>query len=194
MAAGRSDGRNARDSPLRARVNARARPREYHHRAAAFRGDRVVGLYRCPGRQLGVLRFVLRETVAFPRLSPPLASCTAARYRISRAFAFARLAPFARDVVGSVSSSRREFITGSSPACPSPSDCSRARARDPCALNRACTVGDTRGCLLIVVEKYRSPRPYWLADSAKIPKGSRTCLGELVLATSLGSEVKYRGF
>lgn len=43
-------------------------------------GGRSSGVYRCPGRQLGVLRFALRETVAFLRLSPPLAS-----YRISRA-------------------------------------------------------------------------------------------------------------
>lgn len=42
--------------------------------------DQSSGVYRCPGRQLGVLRFALRETVAFLRLFRPLhASYSAVR-------------------------------------------------------------------------------------------------------------------
>lgn len=49
-------------------------------------GGQSSGVYRCPGRQLGVLRFALRETVAFLRLFRPLALRTP-RYRIFCALA-----------------------------------------------------------------------------------------------------------
>jgi len=71
------------------------------HRAPSLlllRGDgrgRSSGVYRCPGRQLGVLRFALRETVPFSvfRLLSLRTRCS--RYWISRA-SRAQLAPFSR--------------------------------------------------------------------------------------------------
>lgn len=63
MAADRANERNARrDGLLHAARGAASAPS-----LLLLRGDggRSSGVYRCPGRQLGVLRFALRETVPF---------------------------------------------------------------------------------------------------------------------------------
>lgn len=71
MAAGRSKERNAWDAWIpsaRDRASAQSPPLLLLL-LGAVDGS---GVYRCSGRQLGVLRFALRETVAFLRLSPRL--------------------------------------------------------------------------------------------------------------------------
>lgn len=123
MAADRANERNIRHgSPPRCKRTAVAPAPSL----LLLRGDgrdRSSGVYRCPGRQLGVLRFALRETVPFSvfRLLSLRIRCS--RYRISRVRARARLAPLSR---------RRRFLPEGSISTPVVSD-------DSCDLNPAYT-------------------------------------------------------
>lgn len=136
MAAGRSDERNARDSPLRAREH--DRPREYHHRRRRFArrpGSGVIPVSRQTAWRPTVR--ITRNRSLSPSIASSLASCTASsRYRISRARSLARLV----DVVGFF------FPKGVYHCLSRPF---RFLACDPCARNHA------YGCLSVIVEKRR---------------------------------------
>lgn len=91
--------------------------------------DRSSGVYRCPGRQLGVLRFALRETVPFSVFRLLTLRTRRSRYRISRALAFvpAHEPLRSRDIISV--SPRREYLHPSrtddlNPAVYSPGDVS----------------------------------------------------------------------
>lgn len=95
MAADRANERNAwRDSS--ALQGGRVRTGTVTTTTSRLLGDggRSSGVYRCPGRQLGVLRFALRETVPFSVFRLLSLRTRRSRYRISRARA--RLAPLSR--------------------------------------------------------------------------------------------------